>query len=105
VDLKKKGDVNVSWKLTNIASSQPMKQNAATTSWKLCPQNEPEDMLRYGDSYVQLAAVKSNASSQAFGAFKNKSHFQTPTSGDRWERHFLLWNLHMQTYAYVPDDF
>jgi len=72
-----------------------MELTAATTSWKLCPQNKPEDMLRYGDSDVQLATLKYNTSNQAFGALKNTSDFQTPTSGDRREHHFLLWNLHM----------
>ena len=47
----------MSRKLTNIASSEPMKLIAA------CPQNKPEDMLRRRDSDVQLAALKSNTSS------------------------------------------
>jgi len=83
LDLEK-GGVNVSWKLTNIVISKPMKLIAAIISWKLCPQNKPEDMLRYVDCDVQLAALKSNTSNQAFGAFKNTSDFQTLTSGDRW---------------------
>jgi hypothetical protein len=61
--------------------------------------HKPEDMSRYGDSDVQLAALKSNI--QVFGVFKDNSYFQTPTP----EQHFLLLNLQTQTYADVPDGF
>jgi hypothetical protein len=60
---------------------------------------KPEDMPRYGDSDVQLAALKSNI--QVLVVSKDNSNFQTLAS----EQHFLLCNLHTQTYADVPDGF
>jgi hypothetical protein len=43
--------------------------------------HKAEDTPRYGDSDVQLPAMESNV--KVFGAFKNNSNFQTPTSGER----------------------
>jgi len=61
--------------------------------------HKSEDMPRYADSDVQVAALKSNI--QVFGVFKDNSNFQTHTS----EKHFLLWNLHKQTYEDLPGGF